>query len=132
MVEGKTGAGAQLERASHPAAHAPHTSLTSRTSRRPPRPAARRGLSRPLCLWQCPSLAQFLLAFLPALRLPERLESSSLASRKALALSTPKPFPLCSHCLLLFHSKTTPRLSGRFLGGLERIMITLKARHFTK
>lgn len=95
MVEGKTGAGAQSERASHLAAHAPHTSLTSRTSRPPPRLAARRGLSRPLCLWQCPSLAEFLLAFLPALRLPERerLESSSLASRKALALSTPKNLP---------------------------------------
>lgn len=91
MVEGKTGAGAQSERASHPAADAPHTSLTSHTSRPPPRLAARRRvLSRPLCLWQCPSLAEFLLAFLPALRLPERLESSSLASRKALALSTPK------------------------------------------
>lgn len=93
MVEGKTGAGAQSERASHPAAHAPHTSLTSRTSRPPPRLAARRGLSRPLCLWQCPSLAEFLLAFLSALRLPKPLESSSLASRKALALSTPKTLP---------------------------------------
>lgn len=114
MVEGKTGAGAQSERASHPAAHAPHTSLTSHTSRPPPRLAARRGLSRPLCLWQCPSLAEFLLAFLPALRLPERLESSSLASRKALALSTPKkPSPFAPRSLLLFHSKTTPRLSRR-------------------
>lgn len=79
MVEGKTGAGAQSERASHPAAHAPHTSLTSHTSRPPPRLAARRGLSRPLCLWQCPSLAEFLLAFLPA---PTKCEKNEILSEK--------------------------------------------------
>lgn len=68
MVEGKTGAGAQSERASHPAAHAPHTSLTSHTSRPPPRLAARRAVShapfvsRSVRLW----LSFCLLSFLPS------------------------------------------------------------------
>lgn len=121
MVEGKTGAGAQSERASHPAAHAPHT---SRTSRPPPRLAAPRGLSRPLCLSQCPSLDEFLLAFLPS-----DCQSGWNLPRYHLESFLPYPprktFPLCSRSLLLFHPKT-PLLPS----GLERVMITLKAKHF--
>lgn len=121
MVEGKTGAGAQSERASHPAAHAPHTSLTSRTSRPLPRLAAPRGLSRPLCLSQCPSLDEFLLAFLPS-DCPSGWNLPRYHLESFLPYPPRKIFPLCSRSLPLFHLKT-PLLPS----GLERVMITLKA-----
>lgn len=131
MAERKTGAGALVGAGDH-AAHAPHTSLTSRTSQ----PSPRRPASLPRAVSHAPFVSATLrlwLSFCPPPLLPSDRPSGwnlplPQIQKGSRPLHPEEPSPFRSRSPLLPHPKTTPLLRG----GLKRIIITLKALHFTK